>query len=60
MKHVSFPWPPLEAALSIFKVNFFVKNNLEAINKNKQDSHKFRIISHLRPSILKKIRWVVQ
>jgi hypothetical protein len=25
MTHVSFPWPPLEAALSIFNVAFFAK-----------------------------------
>jgi hypothetical protein len=24
-KYVSFPWPPLEAALSILNVDFFVK-----------------------------------
>jgi hypothetical protein len=27
MKYVSFPWPPLETAPSIFNASFFVKNN---------------------------------
>jgi hypothetical protein len=27
MKYVSFPWPPLEAALSIFNITFFAKKN---------------------------------
>jgi hypothetical protein len=26
VKYVSFPWSPLEAVLSIFNFNFFVKN----------------------------------
>ena len=26
LEYVRFPWPPLEAALSIFNVSFFVKN----------------------------------
>ena len=26
MKYVSFPWPPVEAALSVFNVSLFVKD----------------------------------
>jgi len=30
MKYVSFPWPPLEAALAILTiVSFFIKKNFE-------------------------------
>jgi hypothetical protein len=34
--YVSFPWPPLEAALSIFNFTFLLKQFLEGINKTKE------------------------
>jgi hypothetical protein len=35
-----FPWLPVDAALSIFNVEFLFKNNfLEGINENKGDCY---------------------
>jgi hypothetical protein len=41
MKYISFPWPPLEAALSVFNVGFFLlkKPLCEGVTKNKRDCH---------------------
>jgi hypothetical protein len=40
-----FPWFPVEAALSIFKVSFLVKTFLEGNDENKGDYHQTRITS---------------
>jgi hypothetical protein len=48
MKYVGFPWPLIEAALSIFDLSFFVKGNfLEGINKSKAGWHQCQIIRFL-------------
>jgi len=45
MKYVSFPWPLLEAALSVFVLSVFIKNRFwEGINKNKENCYQCRII----------------
>ena len=48
-KNVGFPWPPHEAAQSIFDVSFFDKNSVFLIVSNIQmDCHHCRIISFLK------------
>lgn len=55
MKYVNFPWPPVEAALSIFNVSFLVKVFfLEGCSANKGDSHQYRITSLLKMSVSKR------
>jgi hypothetical protein len=37
MAFVNFPWPPLEAALSMFNFSLFLKSNFcEGFNRNKE------------------------
>jgi hypothetical protein len=48
MKYVSFPWSPLDAALSILNASLFVNNIFffwDESNKNKGDCYQCRIIS---------------
>jgi hypothetical protein len=56
IKYVSFPWPPLEAALSIFILSsiFFVNFFGEEINKDKGYCHQCRIISFIKMSVFKR------
>jgi len=49
MKYVSFPWPQLEAALSVFILSLFLKNHFwEGINKNKENCYQCQIINFLK------------
>jgi hypothetical protein len=43
MKYVSFTWPALEAALSIFNVTPFVKIKKKLKTSNKKNLHQCRI-----------------
>jgi hypothetical protein len=56
VKYASVPWPPLEAALPIFNVSFFLlKNNFwEIVNKSKGNCHQCRNISFIKTYILKR------
>jgi hypothetical protein len=52
MGYAIFFWPPLQAALSIFNVSLFVKNQLlekESI-KTTGDFHKYRTTTFLKMS----------
>lgn len=57
MKHVTFSWPPLEAALSLYKFSLFLlKQFLEVINTNNRrlpsmPNHKFCKMSVLMRSV---------
>ena len=54
MKYVSFPLFPVEAALSIFKVMFFVKNCFRrVINKDKVNLNQWRSLSFPKMCVLK-------
>ena len=49
MKYVSVPWSPLEAALSILKVSFLIKNSFrDGINKKEKNAPQYRILSLLK------------
>jgi hypothetical protein len=57
VKYVSFPWPPLEAVLSIFNLSFLLKtiSEKELIKAKKLSS--VQITSILNLSMLKRSVW---
>jgi hypothetical protein len=61
MKNVSFHWPPLEAALSIFNIALFAKKHFfwEQSNKHKKKGIAIsaKIISFLKVCIWKRPVW---
>jgi cellobiose-specific phosphotransferase system component IIB len=53
-QNVSFPWPRLEAALSLFKVSFIIKKTKELITKKNTVVNTISRALYVKMSILKK------